>query len=158
MSTAFETTACSRCGGSGSYSFNLMHGTRCYGCGGSGKVLTKRGKAAQQWYRDRISRPASEVPVGWLVWWADVNALGKPKWVTVADRSEPYDCSGDPSRQMMMVDFTSMSGSKCGVTPSKMVRTVESIAQRNAVIEQALEYQSTLNPKTGKPARVKAAA
>lgn len=26
MATAFETTTCSRCCGSGSYSFNLMHG------------------------------------------------------------------------------------------------------------------------------------
>lgn len=27
---------CGRCGGSGSYSFNSMDGSRCYGCGGSG--------------------------------------------------------------------------------------------------------------------------
>ena len=27
---------CTRCGGSGNYSFNMMDGTRCYGCSGSG--------------------------------------------------------------------------------------------------------------------------
>lgn len=27
---------CKRCGGSGSYSFNLLDGTKCYGCNGSG--------------------------------------------------------------------------------------------------------------------------
>ena len=27
---------CRRCGGSGSYSFNLQHGTKCYGCNGTG--------------------------------------------------------------------------------------------------------------------------
>jgi hypothetical protein len=32
---------CGRCGGSGNYSYNAMHGTRCYGCGGSGQVLPK---------------------------------------------------------------------------------------------------------------------
>lgn len=32
------TKPCSRCGGSGHYSFNLKDGTRCYGCGGTGKV------------------------------------------------------------------------------------------------------------------------
>ncbi len=32
------TKDCSRCNGSGSYSFNLRDGTRCYGCGGTGKV------------------------------------------------------------------------------------------------------------------------
>ena len=28
------TRVCSRCGGSGRYSFNLMHGDRCFGCMG----------------------------------------------------------------------------------------------------------------------------
>ena len=152
--TAFETTTCSRCCGSGKYSFNLIHGSRCYGCGGSGKVLTKRGKAAQKWFRDAISRPAREVPVGWLVWWPDVSAMGKSKWVTVADSSEPHQIgtsgNGEP---LMVVDFITMSGSKCGVSPDTLVRAVESIAQRDAVLQQAIAYQETLNPNTGKPAK-----
>lgn len=38
---------CPRCGGSGNYSYNPMHGTVCYGCGGSGvKVQTVR------WYTE----------------------------------------------------------------------------------------------------------
>ena len=32
---------CGRCGGSGSYSFNMMHGDTCYGCGGSGVTMPK---------------------------------------------------------------------------------------------------------------------
>lgn len=32
---------CGRCGGSGNYSFNHVHGTRCYGCGGSGYTEPK---------------------------------------------------------------------------------------------------------------------
>lgn len=32
---------CPRCGGSGSYSYNQMDGTRCYGCGGSGVSVIK---------------------------------------------------------------------------------------------------------------------
>ena len=28
---------CSRCGGNGNYSYNMMHGTMCYGCGGKGQ-------------------------------------------------------------------------------------------------------------------------
>jgi len=32
-----HTKVCSRCGGSGSHSFNLRDGTTCFGCGGSGK-------------------------------------------------------------------------------------------------------------------------
>jgi len=38
----FETNTCGRCGGSGNYSYNQMHGSTCYGCGGSGLKLTKR--------------------------------------------------------------------------------------------------------------------
>lgn len=32
------TPACGRCGGSGHYSFNLMHGTTCFGCAGLGHM------------------------------------------------------------------------------------------------------------------------
>ena len=38
---------CSRCGGSGHYSYNSLDGTRCYGCGGSG-VQTQ----VVRWYTD----------------------------------------------------------------------------------------------------------
>lgn len=34
-------TVCPRCGGSGSFSYNLMDGSRCYGCNGTGNVSTK---------------------------------------------------------------------------------------------------------------------
>ena len=64
----FEHETCTRCGGTGNFSFNLMHGTRCYGCGGSGYKLTKRGAAAQKHLDDLRSRPLSEVRVGDLVW------------------------------------------------------------------------------------------
>lgn len=40
---------CSRCGGSGRYSFNLIHGTTCYGCGGTGKQKTKPRPKAVRW-------------------------------------------------------------------------------------------------------------
>ncbi len=32
------TKVCTRCGGTGSYSYNLKDGTRCYGCGGTGVI------------------------------------------------------------------------------------------------------------------------
>jgi DnaJ-class molecular chaperone len=36
LNTMKTKTTCGRCGGSGSYSFNLRDGTVCYGCNGSG--------------------------------------------------------------------------------------------------------------------------
>jgi len=47
MTKATKIT-CTRCGGSGSYSFNLTRGTVCFGCEGAGFVMvdaTKHAKA-----------------------------------------------------------------------------------------------------------------
>lgn len=38
---------CARCGGSGAFSFNLIHGTKCYGCNGAGFVVVDAAKAAR---------------------------------------------------------------------------------------------------------------
>lgn len=37
---------CTRCNGSGQFSFNLIRGTVCFGCGGSGTVTTTPAKVA----------------------------------------------------------------------------------------------------------------
>jgi len=47
VSKLFETKPCSRCGGSGRYSYNSMHGDMCYGCRGVGEQYTKAGRAAR---------------------------------------------------------------------------------------------------------------
>lgn len=60
----FETTVCSRCGGSGHYSFSLIHGTMCYGCNGSGVKFTKRGKAATEYFQNLMMVPVEELKVG----------------------------------------------------------------------------------------------
>jgi DnaJ-class molecular chaperone len=40
-----QAPACSRCRGSGQYSYNQINGTTCFGCNGSGKMLPKIGDA-----------------------------------------------------------------------------------------------------------------
>ncbi len=64
----YEKKECTRCGGSGSYSFNLRHGTMCYGCSGSGEQLTTNGKRAmkrmKEFKAENYSRLASDVEVG----------------------------------------------------------------------------------------------
>lgn len=47
MTTA--TYKCSRCRGTGKYSFNLIHGTKCLGCNGTGAQRTKPRKPAPKW-------------------------------------------------------------------------------------------------------------
>lgn len=60
----FEEQTCSRCRGTGKYSFNMTDGDRCYGCGGIGVQLTKRGKAAQAFYRNSLMVPVSSLVPG----------------------------------------------------------------------------------------------
>lgn len=40
---------CTRCNGTGRFSFNLQHGTKCYGCNGTGKQYTKPRKPTPKW-------------------------------------------------------------------------------------------------------------
>jgi hypothetical protein len=56
----FPIQTCTRCGGSGEYSYNQRHGSVCYGCNGSGVVHTKR--AAAEWNRFRADRRALLTP------------------------------------------------------------------------------------------------
>lgn len=49
MTAERQAYTCTRCNGTGSYSFNLMHGTKCYGCNGSGKQYTKPRAPSPKW-------------------------------------------------------------------------------------------------------------
>lgn len=42
----FPIDTCTRCLGSGHYSYNQVHGTRCFGCGGTGVQVVKKAKPA----------------------------------------------------------------------------------------------------------------
>lgn len=64
MKLVYETKTCARCGGTGSYSFNMMDGTRCFGCAGTGKQKTPRGLATLAWMDELLLVPASEVKPG----------------------------------------------------------------------------------------------
>lgn len=65
----FESRPCDRCGGSGRYSFNLIHGSVCYGCQGAGVVYTEAGlKARDEFNALRVRKaPATEVKAGDVV-------------------------------------------------------------------------------------------
>lgn len=55
LADLLETDVCSRCGGTGRYSWNQRDADKCYGCGGSGTTYTKRGAAALAFYREIMS-------------------------------------------------------------------------------------------------------
>lgn len=79
----FELVSCSRCGGSGRYSFNLMHGSQCYGCGGSGSVLSKRAAVARKAFYEGMERPVSELKVGDCVYGSGAAVISANRWMRV---------------------------------------------------------------------------
>lgn len=64
LADVLETETCTRCGGSGHYSWNSKDGTRCYKCGGQGSHLSKRGAAALDYWKFLFSCEARYVQIG----------------------------------------------------------------------------------------------
>ena len=80
---AYETETCSRCLGSGQYSYCERYGTRCFKCGGSGKQLTKAATKAREAineFKTRYNRPARDLEPGQIVRishkWQEVVSVG----------------------------------------------------------------------------------
>lgn len=64
MKTRFETETCSRCNGSGSYSYCQDYGSKCFKCAGSGIALTKRGVAARAYLEKLCTIRMIDLKVG----------------------------------------------------------------------------------------------
>jgi len=151
--TVFETTTCSRCGGSGSYSFNLMDGDRCYGCSGTGQKLTKRGAAARAFFVASQEMPVAELRVGMFLWDNTFGARAKfLPILSIAPTSGGQLING--AVQPSVVISTSRSG--LVVWAEGTVRAVRDEAHRKALVEAALAFQATLT-QAGKPSKRKGA-
>lgn len=154
MATQFETQACTRCGGSGRYSFNLMHGDRCYGCGGTGTTYTKRGKAAKAMFHSLLERDADEITVGDNVLVSSgAMGLGPDRWHFV---SEIRDDAHNPGRKILTLKRNGKVACSYGTCPGLKLRCVRTEEERAAKMAQALAYQETLLA-SGKPSKRKAA-
>ena len=126
----FETETCSRCGGSGHYSYNPMYGTTCFKCHGRGYVFTKRGLAASQFYTESLSVSTADLEVGMYVW-DKFNG----RW----ERVESHD------DDKVVTNHCQYSGMR-GYTWRRKARDDDELAEKRAA---ALAYQDTLT-KAGK--------
>lgn len=142
----FETVTCSRCGGSGKYSYNMMHGDMCYGCSGIGVKYTKRGLAAKQFFDELLSKPCEQVVAG------DKVRIRTKKFhiVTRTDFGNPK----------IMAENSPLGGAYCGndtdmvrieignnvhtMYPGTLVRMMHDDAAKAVKIEIAMAYQATL--------------
>lgn len=142
----FEHTTCSRCAGSGTYSYCQMWGSTCFKCKGSGVVLTKRGAAAQAYLEALRVKPVSEVKVGDLV---RFDLFTKRVFARV-ESIEPDQLN--PGQGRINITARDKNGESIGFgTFSTDIVTMgftaeEKQEQRN----KALAYQSTLTKK-GEP-------
>lgn len=86
MSDAAERQAytCTRCNGTGRYSFNLQHGTKCYGCNGTGKQHTKPKVPSPKWAVFGQHRETGE-------WLRLYNVVAKNKACAIQCAQNMYD-------------------------------------------------------------------
>lgn len=147
MTMKFETEVCSRCGGSGHFSYNQMTGTTCFKCQGVGKTYTKRGRAAFEYSRTIRETAIVDVEVGTRVYWGNGGRC------TVSAISEPFPTggksrSGDATEWTIHMNVT-VSGQgdfKTNMYPNQIVRK----GWTQEMIDDVTAYQAGLT-KAGKP-------
>lgn len=72
----FENTTCSRCGGGGRMPYSVHNGV-CFKCHGRGAVLTKRGRAAQEWLNWQREKSLEQFVPGDLIFAEGIDCIGK---------------------------------------------------------------------------------
>lgn len=156
----FERETCSRCGGTGHYSYCQMYGTTCFKCAGRKEVLSKRGELASAYLSQLRSIRMDEVKVGDIVKMMAITMGGTPydAWVKV-EKVENDVQEGASLKDGVMVpyrmDVIVLSGSRKGMEHGKQAACdsmVEKVYSRDVQIEmlkKAIAYQNSLT-KAGK--------
>lgn len=148
MALIFDHKPCTRCGGSGRYSFNMMHGSVCYGCGGKGQVLTKKGRAAQNFLNNLRSRKAGELMVGEVILSEGFNcgSYSEPnKWCQIleihhAATGQEFGISNSTIPHVKII--TDKMSYTCPA--DTLIRKAFSGEEKKAQCQAALEFQATL--------------
>ena len=157
-----ETQTCSRCGGSGRYSYcQTMNGRygpyTCFKCLGAGVVYTKRGAAARELLRVAFSKPAEDLKPGDVVkvscasgWHTVVRAYQQ----TAEDNTGHAYADGKP-RYYFCVETKRTSS--CGFDPRELYRVAQTAEAKAHAFPLIREYQDLLT-KAGKEPKAKAKA
>lgn len=83
----FETTECTRCGGSGSYGPVQVEGGRCFTCLGKGIMLTRRGRLAKSFLDENLetmNKALEDIVPGERVW-LELGMSNVYRWMTVTE-------------------------------------------------------------------------
>lgn len=160
MTTAFETEACTRCGGTGRFSHNGEH-DRCYKCDGKNgcRAYTKRGRAAKDYYLSKLYLRPDEVKVGDVIAFYGIKQLTVAKIEIMQSGSWLNPNTGDwePIFHYVFENEKGLKGSiqklknyDDTVANSFLVRRLPTPDENKAAIADALAYQATLT-KAGTP-------
>lgn len=138
----FEVKTCSRCGGTGQYSFNMLDGTTCFGCAGGKVKLTKRGHAARAHFVAATSEPVTNVVVGDKIFEGGA-------WLLVIAIEV---CKDACKVNGVAHDYISLTTARCvySLGSQHLVRVSRGAEAWNAKLAEALAYQATLGV-SGKP-------
>jgi hypothetical protein len=162
----FERQTCTRCGGSGSYSWCAAYGSKCFLCAGKGKILTKRGAAAAAYWSEIRKRRADTLKPGDVVHMDSITMGGTPftYWAKVLDVTPggvegAYAINAEtgerlhPARTDLITVHTKHKvEERSDVVPPEQLYIVRGdITEQRRTLTLAIAYQATLT-KTGKPA------
>ena len=156
-----ETITCSRCLGSGHYSYNAMTGTRCFKCNGKKVVLTKRGSLTNQFVK---SIRATEVPVSDLKVEDAIKPYGESKFYKIASISQPFQRGAYKDFEAskiaghdVWIPVISVSIEMIGLKGSYTLPVDSKVPRHNGLDtlvtwKQGMEFQASLT-KAGKPTK-----
>lgn len=151
----FETQTCTRCGGSGQYSFNLLDGTKCYGCSGTGNKLTKRGLAAQNFLENLLVVDIENLKVGDAIKifsfdkkFAPILVIEKGPQKQLAEKYFMGYSQGEHENDVVF--YVQTAKRSATINPGTKVRVFHTPEEKEIKINQALKFQETLT-KSGTP-------
>jgi len=133
----FESKTCSRCGGSGNFSWCQSHGSTCFGCRGDGVVLTKRGKAAQVWLNAKKRCSLDKVGIGEWILSEGIPGFSASVWVKI-DRVDGEGAELEVSGLSKRGERHNWKGA------SMVVRMFFGKAKEAELAKEALAFQETL--------------
>lgn len=147
---AYETEACTRCRGSGTYSWCETHGSVCFKCAGTKKAYTKRGIAARAFADELRAIKITDVKPGTRIYW------GRGGRCTVGSISEPQASGTRSLRDDVWVDHMQVVITGQGEFKTTMsVNAVVRLGWLTSMVEAVEAYQATLT-KAGTVSKRKA--
>lgn len=157
----FETEMCSRCQGTGKYSFCERYRDVCFKCAGAKVVYSKRGLAAKRYFDGLCTVAAKDLKVGDRIR-TDGMTNGGASYsytatITAIDTNGGGEviCNG-VAYTLLRIELESPKFGKSGLCTYPHHTFLTRNDDRKEKFEQALAYQETLT-KRGTPRKRKAA-